>query len=106
MPKVRVNAFSLSIDGFGAGPNQSLESPLGEGGERLHEWLFPTRTFQRMFGGQDGESEREKDRHRHSFESRRIVTGPSFTRCTAMCAWNLPVEVGAPRDRALATKDE
>jgi dihydrofolate reductase len=54
MPKVRVEGFSLSIDGFGAGPNQDLENPLGAGGLKLHEWAFPTRTFQNMFGNKGG----------------------------------------------------
>lgn len=48
--KVRVNSFAISIDGFGAGPNQSLENPLGVGGRQLHEWFYPTATFQKMFG--------------------------------------------------------
>ncbi len=52
MSKVRVNCFSISIDGFGAGPDQSLENPLGVGGMRLHEWIFPVRTFQKMRGGE------------------------------------------------------
>ena len=47
MSKVQVNA-SISIDGFGAGPQQSLENPMGVGGEALGEWVFATRTFQRM----------------------------------------------------------
>jgi len=50
MSKLRVDSFSISIDGFGAGPNQSLENPLGEGGMELHRWVFPTRTFMRMHG--------------------------------------------------------
>ena len=56
MSKVRVNAFSISLDGYGAGPDQSLENPLGVGGEAVHRWVFPTRTFQRMHGeaGADG----------------------------------------------------
>jgi dihydrofolate reductase len=54
MSKLRVNAFSVSLDGFGAGPEQSLEQPLGVGGMSLHEWFFPTRTFQRMYGQGDG----------------------------------------------------
>jgi dihydrofolate reductase len=54
MPKLRVNCFSISIDGYGAGPNQSLENPLGVGGTRLHEWAFTTRTFQKMFGNDGG----------------------------------------------------
>ncbi|MBL8521071.1 MAG: dihydrofolate reductase [Betaproteobacteria bacterium] len=54
MPQVRVSAFAMSIDGFGAGPNQSLEHPLGEGGGALHEWFYPTRTFQSTMGTGDG----------------------------------------------------
>src|SRR3954471_12286259 len=50
MAKVRVAGFSLSVDGFGAGPGQSLEHPLGERGKELHEWAFATRTFHSMFG--------------------------------------------------------
>ena len=48
MTKLRVQAFTISLDGFGAGPNQGLEQPLGVGGETLHEWFFPTRTFRAM----------------------------------------------------------
>ena len=48
MQKVRVHCFGVSLDGYGAGPNQSLENPLGVGGTQLMEWFFPTRTFQRM----------------------------------------------------------
>ena len=54
MPKVRVNSFSISLDGFGAGPDQGVENPLGRGGESLHEWFFPTRTFQKMYGKGEG----------------------------------------------------
>lgn len=54
MPRLRVASFSLSIDGFGAGPNQSVQDPLGIGGRDLHEWVFPTRTFQRMHGDGSG----------------------------------------------------
>ncbi|GAO02670.1 dihydrofolate reductase family protein [Anaeromyxobacter sp. PSR-1] len=50
MSKLRVNAFSISIDGYGAGPDQSLENPLGVGGMALHRWVLDTRTFQRMHG--------------------------------------------------------
>ena len=48
MSRVRVSAFAISLDGYGAGPDQSLEDPLGKGGTDLHQWLYPTRTFQRM----------------------------------------------------------
>jgi dihydrofolate reductase len=53
MPKLRVHGFSLSLDGYGAGPEQSLDNPLGVGGMALHEWGHATRTFRQMFG-QDG----------------------------------------------------
>lgn len=57
MTKVRVAGFSLSIDGFGAGPEQSLDDPLGKRGEELHGWFFDTKTFRAMTGeggGADG----------------------------------------------------
>ncbi len=44
MSKLRVHGFSISLDGYGAGPDQSLEHPLGVGAEQLHEWLVTTRT--------------------------------------------------------------
>ena len=47
MSKLRVNAFSVSADGFGAGSDQDRDHPLGRGGEQLHEWFRPTRIFQR-----------------------------------------------------------
>lgn len=54
MPKVRVNAFSVSLDGYGAGLDQSLENPLGKGGMALHDWVFGTRTFRAMIGQAGG----------------------------------------------------
>ncbi|MBL0262495.1 MAG: dihydrofolate reductase [Leptospiraceae bacterium] len=51
MSKLKILCFSLSADGYGAGPNQSLENPLGMGGMALHEWVFPTQSFQKMHGG-------------------------------------------------------
>jgi len=57
MPKVRVGGFSISLDGFGAGPEQSLENPLGKRGLELHQWFFGTRVFRTMTGqggGSDG----------------------------------------------------
>jgi dihydrofolate reductase len=50
---VRVNCFAISLDGYGAGPRQSLEDPLGVGGTGLHQWFFPTRTFQKMLFNKD-----------------------------------------------------
>src|ERR1700677_1905592 len=55
MGKLGVRCFSLSLDGYGAGPFQDLNNPLGVGGLQLHNWFFPTRTFQAMHGaGKDG----------------------------------------------------
>lgn len=54
MPKLRVQSFAISMDGYGAGPNQSLENPLGVGGLALHEWAFPTKTFQQMLFSKPG----------------------------------------------------
>jgi len=46
MTQVRVESFTISLDGYGAGPNQDFNNPLGVGGTDLHQWLFPTRTIQ------------------------------------------------------------
>ncbi|MFE7268361.1 dihydrofolate reductase family protein [Streptomyces sp. NPDC057592] len=54
MSRVRVHNFSVSIDGFATGEGQSLDAPFGHAGTRLHEWFFPTRTFQQMLGKPDG----------------------------------------------------
>jgi dihydrofolate reductase len=61
MSELKVRSFAISLDGFGAGPNQSLENPMGEGAGGLHKWFRGTRTFQRMMGdesrGTDGPDE-------------------------------------------------
>ena len=54
MSKLRVNAFSVSADGFGAGSDQGRDQPLGRGGEQLHGWFVPTRTFQQHVQSRDG----------------------------------------------------
>ena len=54
MSLVRVHNLAISLDGFGTGEGQSLESPFGHAGSRLHEWFFPTRTFRQMQGQEDG----------------------------------------------------
>ena len=61
MSRVRVNSFGLSLDGYGAGPGQGLEQPLGRGGEDLHRWFFPTRTFQRLYGKGEGTTGLDED---------------------------------------------
>ena len=54
MTRVRVEGFTISIDGYGAGPDQDINHPLGVGGKDLHQWFIPTRTFQRTHGAGDG----------------------------------------------------
>jgi len=58
MSKLVVRCFSISIDGYGAGPSQSLENPMGLGGMGLHQWVFDTKSFRKMHGdgtgGQEG----------------------------------------------------
>jgi dihydrofolate reductase len=54
MTRLRVQSFSISIDGYGAGPDQALDHPIGVGGLAMHSWARETRTFQRMHGGEGG----------------------------------------------------
>jgi dihydrofolate reductase len=54
MTRVRVEGFTISLDGYGAGPDQSIDNPLGVGGTELHQWLLPTQTLQRALFGKDG----------------------------------------------------
>jgi dihydrofolate reductase len=68
MAKLRVHCFGISIDGYGAGPDQSLENPLGAGGMNLHEWFIPTRTFQRMHGEGEGSTGVDNDFAERGFE--------------------------------------
>ncbi len=56
MTRLRVASFGLSLDGYGAGPDQSLENPLGLGGEDLHTGLIATRTFKSLYGQEGGTS--------------------------------------------------
>jgi dihydrofolate reductase len=63
MPKLKF-VSSMSLDGYVAGPNQSLENPLGEGGQALHEWFFATQTFQEMYGDGSGSTGLDDDQAR------------------------------------------
>lgn len=70
MTRVRVESFSISLDGYGAGPNQSIDNPLGEGGTGLHEWALPTQTFQRaLFGNDDGTTGMDNEFAARSFDN-------------------------------------
>lgn len=54
MSRLRVHAFSVSLDGYGAGPDQDLANPMGAGGMALHQWAFGTRTLRRLFAQEGG----------------------------------------------------
>ena len=54
MTRLRVASFSISVDGYGAGPDQSIDNPMGTGGMALHSWVFPTEMFRRMTGSDGG----------------------------------------------------
>lgn len=56
MPRVRVECFTISLDGYGAGPDQGLEHPLGVGAEALHEWLVSTRSWRQLHGKEGGDT--------------------------------------------------
>ena len=68
MSRLRVHTFSISIDGYGAGPRQDLQNPLGIGGPAMFDWFFPTRTWQRMYGNEDGETGVDDDMAARGFE--------------------------------------
>jgi dihydrofolate reductase len=61
MSKVRIAGFNVSMDGYAAGPNQSLENPLGENGPSIFQWFFPTRMFHEMVGKEGGETGPDND---------------------------------------------
>jgi dihydrofolate reductase len=61
MARLLVSSFSISLDGYGAGPHQSMKEPLGVGGESLHDWLVSTRTFKHMIGQEGGEAGIDED---------------------------------------------
>ena len=69
MSKLRVQSFAVSVDGYGAGPSQDLQNPLGVGGPELFEWFFPTRVFQRMHGAGDGEAGVDNEMAEKGFEN-------------------------------------
>jgi dihydrofolate reductase len=68
MSRLRVHTFSISIDGYGAGPHQDLQNPLGIGGPAMFDWFFHTRTWQRMHGNDGGETGVDDDMAARGFE--------------------------------------
>lgn len=69
MSKVKVTAFSVSLDGFAAGPDQSVENPLGKRGQELATWMFPTKMFQAMYGKGGGTEGVDNDFAEKSFDN-------------------------------------
>jgi dihydrofolate reductase len=69
MPRLRVHAFSLSLDGYGAGPGQDLDNPLGRGAMALHNWVFATRMFRQMTGQEGGSTGIDNDFALRGFEN-------------------------------------
>jgi len=69
MAKVRVAAFGVSLDGYGAGPDQSLENPLGVDFPEVMDWFFPTRFFRAMQGQSGGETGIDNSMAEKSFEN-------------------------------------
>lgn len=69
MSKLKVCSYSISLDGFGAGPDQDLKNPMGRGGMALHEWVLGTQTFCQMMGKPGGETGIDDDFARRGFEN-------------------------------------
>jgi dihydrofolate reductase len=67
--RFRVNAFGISMDGFGAGAEQSLDNPMGVGGLAMHGWAFETKTFRAMHGGEGGSTGVDEEFAARSFEN-------------------------------------
>ncbi len=106
MTKLRVESFTISIDGFGAGPDQTLENPLGIGGTALHGWAFATRTFQtQLFGAEGGETGIDDDFAARGFHNvapgswAGICSGPS-----AVPGWIILGKVGGAITRCIISR--
>jgi dihydrofolate reductase len=69
MSKLLVRCFGVSLDGYGAGPNQDLQNPLGVGGGAMFQWFFGTRTFQKMIGKDGGTNDINEEFAQRGFEN-------------------------------------
>jgi len=67
--KIKVMNFSISLDGYGAGPSQDIKNPLGLRGEELHTWMYPTKMFRKMIRRDGGTEGVENDLCERSFEN-------------------------------------
>ena len=83
MSRLIVHSFTISLDGYGAGPNQSKETPLGEAGEELHEWLVGTRFFKQMGGREGGATGIDNDFAEHGMGIDLPRLGYGRIRCTS-----------------------
>ena len=86
MTRVRVETFTISIDGYGAGPEQDVDNPLGVGAEHMHEWLVASRAWRELHGKEGGTTGIDND-----FASRGVGSAQSisiFARASSMsCTW-------------------
>jgi dihydrofolate reductase len=69
MSRLIVRSFTISLDGYGAGPNQTQQEPLGAGGEEIHDWLVNTRTFKRLVRGEGGSTGVDEEFAARGFEN-------------------------------------
>jgi dihydrofolate reductase len=69
MSRLRVHCFAISLDGYGAGPNQDVDNPLGVGGLALHDWIWTTRTFRKTHGDEQGIAGPDDDFVARGFEN-------------------------------------
>jgi hypothetical protein len=97
--KLRVHAFSLSLDGYGAGPGQDMDNPLGIGGMALHEWAIGTRTFRRIHGGDGGTTGVDDDLIARSFADAGIDAPKLGYRCSEHAASAAATHVVLTRSR-------
>ena len=69
MSRLTVRSFTISLDGYGAGPDQTMKEPLGVGGEELHDWMVTTRTFKALQGKEEGTTGTDDEFTRRGFEN-------------------------------------
>jgi hypothetical protein len=99
MAKLRFN-ITMSLDGYVAGPGQSLENPLGEGGLALHEWAFATRTFRAVHGMDGGETGIDDDHVASLNASTAVRWGTSVWASSARLPWPTSPMSGRTKDES------
>src|SRR5258708_17728817 len=102
MGKVRASAFSVSLDGFGAGPDQDLQHPFGVGGMELPNWLLKTRMFHEMIGQEGGTTDTDDHFARKSMEHvRASIMGRNMFGRSAANAATIPGRPGGEAIRPI-----